>query len=153
MEDKLLNKLREDAVSLFHTGIKAASPTNLIPNKMLLEENTLAVSDIDGTRKSFDLNNYNRITVIGAGKASTSMAYEVEKILDDKIDDGLVVTKYNSRSELKRIQVLEASHPLPDKNGIEASKKIVEICKNAKVDDLIINLISGGASSLLPPSC
>ncbi len=46
--------------------------------------------------------------------------------------------------------MLEASHPLPDKNGIEASQKIVEICKNAKENDLIINLISGGASSLLP---
>lgn len=150
MEDKLLNKLREDAVSLFYVGIKAASPYNLIPNNMLLEENILTISDINGTSKLFDLNNYNKIKVIGAGKASTSMAYEVEKILDDKIDDGLVVTKHNFRSELKRIQVLEASHPLPDKNGIEASKKIVEICKNAKENDLIINLISGGASSLLP---
>jgi glycerate 2-kinase len=150
VEDKLLNKLREDAVSLFYAGIEAASPCNLIPNNMLLEENILTISDINGTNKSFDLNNYNRITVIGAGKASLPMGYEVEKILDGKIDEGLVVTKYNFRSELKRIQVLEASHPLPGKSGIEASKKIVGICKNANEDDLIINLISGGASSLLP---
>lgn len=150
MNDKLLNKLREDAISLFYAGIEAASPYNLIPNNMLLEENILTISDINGASKIFNLNNYNRITVVGAGKASTSMAYEVEEILDDNIDEGLVVTKYNIRSELKIIQVLKASHPLPDKNGIEASKKIVEICKNAKVDDLIINLISGGASSLLP---
>ena len=78
------------------------------------------------------------------------MAYEVEKILDDNIDEGLVVTKYNISQQLKRIQALKASHPLPDKNGIEAGKKIVDICKHAKEDDLIINLISGGASSLLP---
>jgi len=150
MKENLLNKLREDAISLFHVGIKAASPNILIPKNMLLEKNILTISDINGASKSFDLNNYNRITIIGAGKASTSMAYEVEKILDDKIDEGLVVTKYNFRSELKRIQTLEASHPLPGKSGIEASKKIVEICKNAKEDDLIINLFSGGASSLLP---
>jgi len=150
VEDKLLNKLREDAVSLFHVGIEAASPYNLIPNNMLLEENNLTISDINGASKSFDLKNYNKIIVIGAGKASTSMAYEVEKILDGKIDEGLVVTKYNFRSELKRIQTLDASHPLPGKSGIEASKKIIEICKNAKENDLIINLISGGASSLLP---
>ena len=150
MKDKLLNKLREDAISLFHAGIKTASPYNLIPNNILLEENILTISDINGTNKSFDLNNYNRITVIGAGKASIPMGYEVEKILEDKIDNGLVVTKNNFRSELKRIQTLEASHPLPDKNGIEASKKIIEICKKAKEHDLIINLISGGASSLLP---
>ena len=150
MKDKLLIKLRKDAITLFYVGIKAASPSILIPNNMLLKENILTISDINGISKSFNLNNFDRITVIGAGKASTSMAYEVEKMLDDKIDDGIVVTKYNFRSELERIQVLEASHPLPDKNGIEASKMIVEICKNAREDDIIINLISGGASSLLP---
>ncbi len=92
MENKPLNKLREDAISLFYVGIKAASPFNLIPNNILLEENILTISDINGTSKLFNLDNYNRITVIGAGKASTSMAFEVEKILDDNIDDGLVVT-------------------------------------------------------------
>jgi len=138
VKDKLLIKLRKDAITLFYVGIKAASPSILIPNNMLLKENILTISDINGISKSFNLNNFDRITVIGAGKASTSMAYEVEKMLDDKIDDGIVVTKYDSRSELERIQVIEASHPLPDKNGIEASKKIVEICKNAKEDDLII---------------
>ncbi len=131
MKVNLLNKLREDAISLFYAGIEAASPCNLIPNNMLVEKNILTISDINGASKSFDLNNYNKIKIIGAGKASTSMAYEVEKILDDKIDEGLVVTKYNFRSKLKRIQPLEASHPFPDKDGIEASKKIVEICKNA----------------------
>jgi len=150
MKDKLLNKLRKEAISLFDVGIKSASPHNLIPNNLLLEENILTISDINGTSKLFELNNYNRIIVVGAGKASTSMAYEVEKILGDKIDNGLVVTKYNFRSELKRIQVIEASHPLPGKKGIEASKKIIEICKNVRENDLIINLISGGASSLLP---
>jgi len=150
MNENLLNKHRKDAISFFYVGIKAASPYNFIPNNILLEENILTISDINGKSKLFDLKNYNRITVIGAGKASTSMAHEVEKILDDNIDEGLVVTKYNFRSQLKRIQALKASHPLPDKKGIEASKKIVEICNNANEDDLIINLISGGASSLLP---
>jgi glycerate-2-kinase len=149
VEDKQLNKLRKDAISLFHTGINAASPSSLIPDNILLEKSILTISDIIGTSKLFDLKNYNRIIVIGAGKASIAMAYEVERILDDNIDEGLVVTKYNFKSQLKRIQPLKASHPLPDKNGIEASKKIIEICKNANEDDLIINLISGGASEIL----
>ena len=87
MEDILLHKLREDAISLFYAGIKAASPYILIPNSLLLEENILTVSDINRTSKSFDLRNYSRIIVIGAGKASTSMAYEMEKILDDTIEN------------------------------------------------------------------
>ena len=57
MEDRLLHKLREDAISLFYAGIEAASPNILIPNNMLLEENILTISDINGASKSFDLNN------------------------------------------------------------------------------------------------
>ena len=88
MQDKLLNKLREEAILLFQVGIIAASPSNLIPKNILLEKNILTVSDINGTSKSFDLNNYKGITVIGAGKASTLMAYELEKILDENINEG-----------------------------------------------------------------
>ena len=76
----MLHKLRKDAISLFHIGIKAASPNILIPENMSLEKNILTTSDIYGTTKVFDLKDYNRIKVIGAGKASTSMAYEVERL-------------------------------------------------------------------------
>ena len=150
MHDKQINNFREDAISLFQAGIKAASPKNLVPDKTLLQKNILTVSDIYGISKSFDLKNFKRIKVIGAGKASTAMACELEKILGDDINEGLVVTNYELQPKLKRIESLKASHPLPDKDGVKASKKIVEICNNAKEDDLIINLISGGASSLLP---
>ena len=149
VEDKLLNKLREDAVSLFHVGIEAASPYNLIPNHMLLEENILTISDINGASKSFDLNNYKKIKIIGAGKASTSMAYEVEKILDGKIDEGLVVTKSNFRSELKRIQALNKKvveeYLIADKLiEVEEYGKTYSVTINKKVIDEI-NKINGYA--------
>lgn len=150
MIDKQINNLREDAITLFQAGIKAASPHNLIPEKTLLQKNIFTISDIYGISKSFNLKNFNRIKVIGAGKASTAMAYELEKILSANINEGLVVANQKFPSQLKKIKALTASHPLPDKKGTEASKNIIELCKGAKKNDLIINLISGGASSLLP---
>ena len=90
MENKLLNKLREDAISLFNVGIEAASPCNLIPNNMLLEENILTISDINGMSKLFDLNNYNRITVIGAGRRVHQWLMKWEKYLLVRLMKGLL---------------------------------------------------------------
>jgi glycerate-2-kinase len=146
----LLKKLREDALTLLYDGISAASPNNLFSNNLVLQNNVLTISDIYDKSESFELDNYNRLIVIGSGKASTSMAFELEKVLGDKINDGLVITKYNFKSNLNKIQMLEAGHPLPDENGIQASRKIIDICNDANEKDLIINLVSGGASALLP---
>ena len=150
MANSIVKKLREDAIYLFHSGINAVLPQNLIPNNIFLRGKTLKISGINGKEKQFRLDDYERVFVIGAGKASPAMAKEIEKILGDKIFKGLIVTKYNFATDLKNIKIIEAGHPLPDVNGLNGSKKIINICKKADRDDLIINLISGGASSLLP---
>jgi glycerate 2-kinase len=150
MANSIVKKLRKDAVYLFQSGINSVLPQNLIPKNIFLMTNTLIISGIYGKRKQFKLNDYKRVFVIGAGKASPAMAKEIEKILGDKIFKGLIVTKYNFARDLKKIKIIEAGHPLPDVNGLSGSKKIINICKKADRDDLIINLISGGASSLLP---
>ncbi len=86
--------------------------------------------------------------VLGAGKASASMAKAFEKIYPHKIE-GLVVTRYGHKDNTKFVNVLEASHPIPDINGLNATNKIIKIAKSACEKDLIIFLISGGASALL----
>ncbi len=86
--------------------------------------------------------------VLGAGKASASMAKAFEKIYPHKIE-GLVVTRYGHKDNTKFVNVLEASHPIPDKNGLKATNKIIKIAKSASEKDLVIFLISGGASALL----
>jgi hydroxypyruvate reductase/glycerate 2-kinase len=87
--------------------------------------------------------------VIGAGKASASMAKEVENILGNRITSGHIVVKYGHGCELKYIDVSEAGHPVPDENGYRATQKILEIADQAMANDLIICLISGGGSALL----
>ena len=93
-----------------------------------------------------------RTIVVGAGKASAAMA----KALENKWPwplEGLVITRYGHKIENERINIVEASHPVPDYIGLKASQRILEYTKNLTSRDLVIVLISGGGSSLLtlPP--
>lgn len=90
--------------------------------------------------------NFRRIFVVGFGKAAVPMARAMENILEDKIHTGMVNSPYPAR--LERIKVNVASHPLPDERTLNASRKILEMVKEAGKDDLLIVLVSGGASSL-----
>lgn len=91
--------------------------------------------------------------VVGAGKGSAQMALALEKLWAKagygKLE-GAVVTCYGCRVELRSIEVLEASHPLPDENGLKAAKKLVKLVQGLSPDDLVIALICGGGSALLP---
>ena len=94
-----------------------------------------------------------RTIVVGAGKGSAQMALALEKLWAKagygKLE-GAVVTCYGCRVELRSIEVLEASHPLPDENGLKAAKKLVKLVQGLSPDDLVIALICGGGSALLP---
>jgi len=89
-----------------------------------------------------------RTVVLGAGKASAAMAKAVEGNWPGELT-GLVVTRYGFGVPCSRIEIIEASHPVPDAAGHEAAGRIVELAKSLGSDDLCIALISGGASSLL----
>lgn len=88
--------------------------------------------------------------VVGAGKAAATMARAVEKFYGNQISAGLIVTKYGHALPLKYIRTVEAAHPVPDEAGLRGAQQIAEICHNATASDLVICLISGGASALLP---
>jgi glycerate 2-kinase len=89
-----------------------------------------------------------RTIVIGAGKASGAMAKAVEEHWDGPLE-GLVVTRYGHKLPTERIEVVEASHPVPDAAGREAASRIVELVQGLTPDDLVLCLISGGGSALL----
>lgn len=90
-----------------------------------------------------------RTVVIGAGKASAEMARALEALWPHPLE-GLVVTRYGYGAETKHIEILEASHPVPDAAGAEAAKRILARVQGLTADDLVIALISGGGSALLP---
>ncbi len=90
-----------------------------------------------------------RTLVIGAGKASAAMAQALERNWPGELS-GLVVTRYGYQVPCERIEIIEAAHPVPDAAGREAASRLLEFVKGLTADDLVICLISGGGSSLLP---
>lgn len=90
-----------------------------------------------------------RTIVIGAGKGSAQLAAALEKHWDGLLQ-GLVVTRYGYGCETKQIEVFESAHPVPDENGIIGARRLFETVKGLTADDLVIALVSGGGSALLP---
>jgi len=89
-----------------------------------------------------------RTIVVGAGKASAAMAKAAEEHWDGPLA-GLAVTRYGHAVPCRRIEIVEAAHPVPDRTGVEAARRILALAKSAGPDDLVLALISGGGSALM----
>jgi glycerate 2-kinase len=98
----------------------------------------------------YDLRHYERVVVIGAGKATASMARAMEQILGRRLHSGFVIVKYGHAVPTTRIAVEEAAHPLPDRAGQLAAERVHALASSLARHDLLIVLLSGGASSLMP---
>jgi hydroxypyruvate reductase len=96
------------------------------------------------------LPSFRNIYVIGAGKASAQMARAIERLLGARITAGEINVKDGHGAPLRRIQINECGHPVPDQRGVDGARRIARIASQATADDLIVCLISGGASALLP---
>ncbi|MBU6438758.1 MAG: glycerate kinase [Betaproteobacteria bacterium] len=90
-----------------------------------------------------------RVVVIGAGKASAAMAQAVEAHWQGPLE-GLVVTRYGYAAPCRHIEIVEAAHPVPDEAGLRAAQRMLELVRGLGPDDLVLCLISGGGSALLP---
>ena len=90
-----------------------------------------------------------RTVVVGAGKGAAQMARALERLWEGPLT-GAVVTRYGFGVPCERISVLEASHPLPDESGLRASRRLVDEVSGLSEDDLVVALICGGGSALLP---
>ncbi len=129
---------------LIQVGLNAADPGLAVHRSFRQRGPILSV----GQRK-YDLKKYRQVVVVGAGKASGRMARAVEETLGDRVKNGLVVVKYGHSCQTKAIRIQEARHPLPDQRCVRAARAILELIKPLTPEDLLIVLISGGASSLL----
>lgn len=126
--------LPRDAMRIFRAALAAADPLQGVIREL--------------KRHSFA--RYEHIWVLGAGKATAQMARGVERVLGARITGGLINVKDGHTARLRRIEQHECSHPVPDERGVEGSQRILEIARRAGPRDLVICLISGGGSALLP---
>jgi len=142
------NKEIQDLKSIFLAGVKQVDPAVLIKNRVHIRGSMLSVKSEEAVLE-FELDNYNRIIVIGAGKATAKMAQTVEGLFKGRNISGTIAVKYGHTEPLSTIKIIEAGHPVPDKNSLLAARKIKEIAAETDEKTLVINLISGGGSALL----
>jgi hydroxypyruvate reductase len=140
-----LDPLRRDAKKIFLHAIRAADPQNVLSSQVVLRQNLLRIGD-----RRYPLPKYQRIWVAGTGKASAAMAVNLQRILGPRISGGLINVKYGHGQRLKKIRIQEAGHPLPDEKGLAGAREMVRMLGNLSERDLVIFLISGGGSALLP---
>lgn len=125
-------KLRNDAQKIIDAAINAALPHTAVQK---------ALADIDFSG--------GKLILISMGKAAWSMAKAASDILGDKIDEGVVVTKYeHSEGDLPNIRIFEAGHPVPDENSFKATREAMELVSDLSEQDKVLFLISGGGSAL-----
>ncbi|MGM0447316.1 MAG: glycerate kinase type-2 family protein [Methanobacteriota archaeon] len=138
---------RELALDCVVAGIEAAHPKRVVADALSLEDDRLAVTSVDDTSTTGDLDAYDRVLVVGAGNAAGHFAAAVEELLGDRIDGGAVVT--DDPVETEQIAVLPGDHPTPSEAGVESARRVREVAVDAGEDDLVIGLITGGGSALL----
>ncbi len=144
--DALLRQMRNDAQEIFHAGLQAVDPIHAVKRFLKRQDQDIVVNN---TR--YDLRDYDGVYVIGFGKAGASMARGVEEILGDALKQGMVTVKYGHLDQVSpRIKIHEAGHPVPDEAGLSAASAMVEFLRARTEKDLVIAVISGGGSALLP---
>ncbi len=143
--------MRKNLLDMAMAGIDAVMPENLIPSALTREGDTLTVKGLNGSF-SLDISSYERVLVAGAGKASAGMGKALAEIMGDVINGGHINSIENGTIDVHggEITVTAAGHPVPDRKGLEGAKRIRDIFVSAGENDLIIFLLSGGASSMLP---
>jgi hydroxypyruvate reductase len=124
--------LKNDALRIIDSAITAALPDTAV--KKALQDLKLSGG---------------RLILISIGKAAWSMAKAASDILGDKLDDGIVITKYDhSMGHLPNIRIYEAGHPIPDDNSFAATEQVINIVSGLSPEDQVLFLISGGGSAL-----
>ena len=138
-------KLRQDILAIFHAGLEAVDPVAAVKRHVHRQENQLEIQ-----QRLYDLSEYKNIYVVGAGKATATMAQALEDLLEGHLKGGVINVKVSHALPLNSVKVNEASHPVPDEAGLQGTTEIIDLLRQTGESDLVFCLISGGGSALLP---
>jgi len=140
-----LKQLRQDAIEIFNAGLKPVDPATAIRRFIDLDGEVLTVAD-----RAYSLADYENLILIGFGKACAAMARALEAVLGGAIRKGAINVKDGHSLPLKVVQIQEAGHPVPNQAGVAGTRKIIQLLKESGERDLVLCVISGGGSALLP---
>ncbi|SDM78999.1 hydroxypyruvate reductase [Halogranum gelatinilyticum] len=133
---------RDTALACIEAGIEAAHPEQVVHDSVALDGDTLTIQST-----TYDLADYDRVLVVGGGKAGGGVTTALEAVLGDRVTDGVVVTRDPEETEFTQIVV--GSHPVPDEAGVEGARRILDLLDGADERTLVLGVITGGASALL----
>ena len=139
---------QKDLEDIFRAGLKAVDPERAIRKYVRRKGDQLFVGD-----RSYALDRFERILLVGAGKGTAPMAKALEDILGDHLTKGWIIVKYGYGMPLEKTHTMEAGHPIPDEAGLKATELLLQQIQECTGEDLIICAFSGGGSALLPAPC
>ncbi len=140
-----VEKMRLDADTIFRAAVTAVDAEQCVRRFVGLAGSSLQVGG-----ETYDLDAFERVLVVGTGKASPRMGVALEGLLGDRVTTGLINTKYGHTEPLDRIRTAECGHPVPDQAGVAGTDEILSLLRDTCEQDLVICLISGGGSALMP---
>jgi glycerate 2-kinase len=140
-------KLRSDALTILGSALDAVDPKEAIYHKVKVEENKLTTEG-----KTYDLNRFRQIYLVGGGKAGGPMAEAIESLLGDRLTGGIVniLQGTENRYQVNRVKLVGASHPVPNETGASGVAEMLSKVTGLTSKDLVIVIISGGGSALMP---
>jgi glycerate 2-kinase len=140
-----VSSARRALETVVRAALAAVEPGQSVRRALTIEGGELVVGGL-----RYPLATLRRVLVVGAGKASAPMAAAVEEVLGGRVPvEGSVTVRYGHSAPTRAVRIREASHPVPDVAGVEATRAIVELLEDAGRDDLVVCVISGGGSALL----
>lgn len=146
----MLKQMRSHAEDIFRSCVAAVDPYEAVKRFLHLEGDIIYLGHEGREIQKIGLGGFDRILVVGGGKATAPMARAVEDIIGARLQGGVINVKYGFTAVLSRIEIIEAGHPIPDENGVLGTRKILGLLRGCRENDLIFSLISGGGSALLP---
>ncbi len=135
---------RELVTRVMGAALDAVEPGEAVRRALRREGSRLVVGD-----RSYDLDGYARVLVVGAGKAGAPMAAAVEEVLGDRVSAGLVIVKYDHTGPTREVVLREAGHPIPDESCVGATAELAELVEGSGPVDLVVVVLSGGGSALM----
>ncbi|GAB4535309.1 MAG: glycerate kinase [Anaerolineae bacterium] len=146
-------KIREQAWQIMRVALNAVEPGAAVKRHLHVVDDQLTVGNPRSPVQTCRLDDYDRVLVVGGGKAGAPMAAAVAEILGPRLTDGVVVVKHghvlDDPATTGPIQIVEAGHPVPDEAGLRGANCMAEMLRDTGSRDLVLCLISGGGSALM----